>query len=134
VDQRRSSRARSATADRPLGQEPVGQRLELCPSGAGQAGAQGDQDLGAGEGGRGRGQPVRPGQPIEQPTGHVRGHRPVLVAVGCPVDHRADQRVRVHPALGRLPAPAAVQGVRGFVLLRLSGRMHGHLTSRGVRS
>jgi hypothetical protein len=47
-----------------LGQETVGQFLELGPSGAGQAGAEGDQDLGAGEGGRVLGQPVRPGQPV----------------------------------------------------------------------
>ena len=33
--------------DRPLGQEPVRQRLELAPSGADQTRAQGDQDLGA---------------------------------------------------------------------------------------
>ena len=39
-------------ADRPLGQEPVRQLLQLGPSGAGQAGAEGDQDVGAGEGGR----------------------------------------------------------------------------------
>jgi hypothetical protein len=64
-------------ADRPLGQEPVGQGLEFCPSGAGQAGAQGDQDVGAGEGGRVLGQPVLAGQLIEQPTGHLGGRPPV---------------------------------------------------------
>jgi hypothetical protein len=51
--------------DRPLGQEPIGQGLELGPSGSGQAGTEGNQDIGAGEGGRGRGQPVRAGQPIK---------------------------------------------------------------------
>jgi hypothetical protein len=77
-------------ADRPLGQEPIRQRLELGPSSPGQAGTEGDQDIRTGEGGRGRGQPVRAGQPIKQPTGHRIGHRPVLIAVGCPVSHRAD--------------------------------------------
>jgi hypothetical protein len=52
-------------ADRPLDQEPVGQPLELGPGGAGQPGAEGDQDVGAGEGGRVLGQPVRAGQPID---------------------------------------------------------------------
>ena len=52
-------------ADRPLSQEPVRQLLQVCPSDAGQAGAEGDQDVGAGEGGRVLGQPVRAGQPIE---------------------------------------------------------------------
>jgi hypothetical protein len=42
-------------ADRPLGQEPVRQRLQLGPSGAAQAGAHSDQDIRASEGGRGRG-------------------------------------------------------------------------------
>jgi hypothetical protein len=52
-------------ADRPLDQEPIRQLLQLGPSGPGQAGAQGDQHIRAGEGGRVLGQPVRPGQPIE---------------------------------------------------------------------
>jgi hypothetical protein len=65
-------------ANRPLGQEPVGQFLKLGPSGGGQAGAQEDQDVGADEAGRVLGQPVRAGQPIEQPTGHLGGRRPVL--------------------------------------------------------
>ena len=114
-------------ADRPLGQEPVRQLLQLGPSGAGQAGAEGDQDVGAGEGGRVLGQPVRAGQPIEQPTGHRFGHRPVLVAVGCPAGHLPDQGVRVVSALGRLGPPAVVQGVRGLVLLGLAGGLDGPL-------
>jgi hypothetical protein len=113
--------------DRPLGQEPVGQRLQLGPPGAGQPGAQGDQDIRAAEGGRVLGQPVRAGQPIEQPTGHRSGHRPVLAAVGCPASHLPDQGVRVHPPLGRLLAPAVVQGVRGLVLLGLAGGLDGPL-------
>jgi hypothetical protein len=48
--------------DRTLGQEPIGQLLKLGPFGAGQPCAEGDQDIRAGEGGRGRGQPLRPGQ------------------------------------------------------------------------
>jgi hypothetical protein len=52
-------------ADRPLGHEPIRQRLQFRPSDPGQAGAQGDQDIRAGEGGRVLGQPVRPGQPVE---------------------------------------------------------------------
>jgi hypothetical protein len=114
-------------ADRPLGQEPVGQLLQLDPSGTGQASPKGDQDVGAGEGGRGRGQPVRAGQPIEQPDSSFSGHRPILVAVGCPVGHRADQGVRVVSALGRLGPPAAIQGVRGLVLLGLASGMDGPL-------
>jgi hypothetical protein len=108
----------------PLGQEPVDQLLQLGPSDPGQAGAQGDQDVGAGEGGRGRGQPVRTCQPVEQPTGHLGGHRPVLWAVSCPDGHRPDQGVRVVSALGRLGPPAAIQGVRGLVLLGLAGGLH----------
>jgi hypothetical protein len=73
------------------------------------------------------GQPVRAGQPIEQPTGHLRGHRPVLVAVGCPAGHLPDQGVRVHATLGRLHPPPAIQGVRRLVFLRLPGRVHGPL-------
>jgi hypothetical protein len=114
-------------ADRPLGQEPVGQRLQLAPSGPGQAGAQGDQDVGADKRGRGRGQPVRASQPIDQPDSSFSGHCPILVPVGCPVGDRADQRVRVVSALGRLGPPSAILGVRGFVLLRLSGRVHSPL-------
>jgi hypothetical protein len=56
-------------ADRPLDQEPVRQLLQLGPGGPGQASTKGDQDLGAGEGGRLGGQPIRAGQPIEQLTG-----------------------------------------------------------------
>jgi len=87
-------------ADRPLGQEPVRQRLQLDPSGAGQAGAHGDQDLGAGEGGRVRGQPVRTSQLVEQPDGRVRGHRPVLIPVTCPAGQLPHQGVRVHASSG----------------------------------
>jgi hypothetical protein len=76
--------------DRPLGQEPVRQVLQLASSGASQAGAKGDQDVWVGEGGRGRGQPVRAGQPVQQPTGHRSGHCPLLVAVGCPAGHLPD--------------------------------------------
>jgi hypothetical protein len=48
--------SRLATEEpRPLGQEPVGQGLQFCPSFLAQASAQGDQNIGAGEGGRGRG-------------------------------------------------------------------------------
>jgi hypothetical protein len=100
--------------DRPLGQEPVDQLLQLAPSGPGQAGAQGNQDVGTGEGGRGRGQPGRAGQPIEQPTGHLRGQRPVLVAVGCPVGHLTDEGVRVVAALGRLGPPPVILGCPGL--------------------
>jgi hypothetical protein len=108
-------------ADRPLGQEPVRQRLQLRPGGPGQASAQGDQDVGTGEGGRVLGQPVRTGQPMEQLTGHLVGHRPVLGAVGCPAGHHPDKGVRVVSALGRLGPPAVVQGVRGFMLLGRAG-------------
>jgi hypothetical protein len=111
----------------PLGTEPVGQLLELGPGGSGEVPADGGDDVLAGEGGRGRGQPVRSGQPIEQPTGHLRGHRPVLAAVGCPAGHRPDQGVRVLSALGRLPPPPSIQGVRRLVLLGLASGLHGPL-------
>jgi hypothetical protein len=51
-------------ADRPLGQEPVRQLFQLGPGSTGQAGAEGDQDIRAGESGRVLGQPVRAGQPV----------------------------------------------------------------------
>jgi hypothetical protein len=113
--------------DRPLGHKPVGQLLQLSSSGASQAGAQGDQDIGAGEGGRVRGQPLRASQPVEQPTGHRIGHRLVLVAVGCPAGHLPQQGVRVHASFGRLLTPPSIQGVRRLVLLRLPRRVHGPL-------
>jgi hypothetical protein len=47
--------------DRPLGQEPIRQRLQLSPADAGQTGAEGNEDIRAGEGGRVLGQPVRAG-------------------------------------------------------------------------
>jgi hypothetical protein len=111
-------------ADRPLGQEPVGQLLELGPSGAGELAAPGDQDIAAGEGGRVFGQPVRAGQPVEQVAGRRFGHGLVLAAVGCPTGHLSDEGVRVHPTLSRLGPPAAVQRVRDLVLLGLAGGLH----------
>jgi hypothetical protein len=108
-------------ADCPLGQEPIGQVLQLGPAGAGQAGDQGDQDIRAGEGGRVLGQPVRAGQPVEQPTGHLVGHCLVLVAVPCPTGHLPYERVRVHAALSCFRPPTVVEGVRGLVLLGLAG-------------
>jgi hypothetical protein len=114
-------------ADCPLGQEPIRQLLQVRTSDAGQAGAQGDQDIGAGEGGRGRGQPGWAGQPIELPTGHRSGHRLILIPVVCPAGHLPDQGVRVHASFGRLLPPAVVQGVRGLVLLGLAGGLDGPL-------
>jgi hypothetical protein len=114
-------------ADRPLGQEPVGQPLQFRPSDADETSTEGDQELGAGEGGRPLGQPFRAGQPIKQPTGHLIGHTPVLVATGCPAGPRPDQGVRVHAPLGRLGPPASIQGVRCLVLLRLPRRVDGPL-------
>jgi hypothetical protein len=73
------------------------------------------------------GQPVRAGQPVEQPTGRRFGHRRVLDAVGCPAGHRPDKGIRVHPPLGRLGPPPSVQGVRGLVLLGLAGGLDGPL-------
>jgi hypothetical protein len=107
-------------ADRPLSQEPIRQLLQHGPSGAGQPGAEGDQDLRAGEGGRVLGQPLRAGQPVEESINSFSGHRPVLDPVGCPASHRPDQSVRVHATFSRLLPPAAVQGVRSLVLLGLA--------------
>jgi hypothetical protein len=114
-------------ADRSLGQEPVRELLQFCPSGPGQTSTQGDQDVGAGEGGRVLGQPVRTGQPVEQPAGRVRGHHRARVAVGCPTGRLPDEGVRVHPTLGCLGPPPSIQGVRGLVLFGLPGGMHGPL-------
>jgi hypothetical protein len=67
---------------------------------------------------------VRPpwtGQAVKHSIGHHSGHRPVLLAGGCPVGHLLDQAVRVHTTLGRLLPPASIQGVRCFMLLGLAG-------------
>jgi hypothetical protein len=112
---------------RPLGQEPVGQVLELGPGGTGQLAAEGGDHVRAGEGGRLGGQPVRTGQPIEHLSHRRLGHRPVLGAVGCPAGHLPDQDVRVHPPLGCLCPPAAVQGVRALMLLGFAGGLDGPL-------
>jgi hypothetical protein len=111
--------------NRPVGQEAVGQLLELGPGGPGQLAAEGRDHLLAGEGGRGRGQPVRAGQPIE----HL-DHRPlgqVLVLLADAAGHLPHQGVRVLAALGRLGPPPPIQGVRGLVLLGLAGGMDGPL-------
>ena len=114
-------------ADRPLSQEPVRQLLELGPSGPGQAGAQGDEHLGAGEGGRVLSQPVRASQLVEQPDGHLRGHRPVLIPVTCPAGQLPHQGVRVHPSSGRLLPPPSIQAVRWLMLFGLPVRLDGPL-------
>ena len=120
-------------ADRPLGQEPVRQPLQLGPASAGQTSAEGDQDVGAGEGGRLGGQPLRAGQPVEQPTGHpadtVRSWTRSLSGrsppePGCPGP----------PLLGHLGPPPSIQGVRASCSLGLRVAWTAHLTSRGVRS
>jgi hypothetical protein len=59
MDQRCSSRVRSATTLTARSARTVGQLLQLGPSGAGQSSAEADQDVEAAEGGRGRGQPIR---------------------------------------------------------------------------
>jgi hypothetical protein len=114
-------------ADRPLGQEPIRQLLQLRPSDAGQPGAEDDQDVRAGEGGRVLGQPLRAGQTVEELINSFTEHRPVLDPVGCPVGHRPDQGVRVHAPFSRLGPPAAVQGVRGLVVLWFAGGVDGPL-------
>jgi hypothetical protein len=91
---------------RPLGTEPVREALELGPADADQLAAEGGDDVLAGEGGRGRGQPVRTGQPLE----HL-GHRQLgqaLVAIERPAGHLPDHGVRVVAALGRLCPPPTV--------------------------
>ena len=105
-------------ADRLLGQEPVGQPLELGPRGAGQLPAHRSEHVLAGEGRRGRGQPVRTSQPVEH-----RGHRPLghhQVLRARPADHLPDHGVRVQAALGRLRPPPPIEGVRALVLLGLA--------------
>jgi hypothetical protein len=114
-------------ADRPLGQEPVGQVLELGSAGPGQLAAEGGDDVLAGEGGRGRGEAVRAGQPVEHSGHRPLGHCPFLPAVLRPVGHLPDQGVRVHAPLGRFCPPPSIQGVRCLVPFRLAGRVDGPL-------
>jgi hypothetical protein len=64
---------------------------------------------------------------VEQPTGHRSGHRPVLVALGCPAGHLPDKGIRVHATPGRLGPPAVVQGVRCLMLLGPAGGLDGPL-------
>jgi hypothetical protein len=71
---------------------------------------------------------VNPSGPAsQQPTGRILGQRLVLAAVGCPAGHLPDQGVRVHPALGRVLTPASIQGVRALVLFGLPSRLDGPL-------
>jgi hypothetical protein len=121
-------------ADRPLGQEPIRHLLEFGPSGPGQAGAQGDQNVLAGEGGRGRGQPVRASQPIEQPTGHRIGHRPALIPVGCPAGHLPDKASVSCPRSAASVRHRSFRVSGGSCCLGLRVAWTVHLTSRGVRS
>jgi hypothetical protein len=107
---------------RPFGKEPVGELLELGAAGAGQLTTHRCYHVLTGERGRLGGQPVRTGQPVKH-----RSHRPLgqlLAAVACPAGHLPDHAVRVVAALGRLPTPAVIQGVRGRVLLGLAGGLH----------
>ena len=83
----------------PLRQEPVGQLLEFGLGGAGEAGAEGDQDVVAGEGGRLGGQPLRRGELVEQLTDRPLGQGRLLLAATA--GHLADQAVRVDAAVGR---------------------------------
>ena len=106
---------------RPIGQEPVGQLLELGPGGPGQLAAQGGPAVQAGAAGRQGGQAVRAGQPIQHLPHRRLGHRPVLLAVQCPAGHLPDQDVRVHAPLGGFCPPPSIQGVRSLVLLWLAG-------------
>jgi hypothetical protein len=130
VDQRRSSRARSVTtATARSAQNRSGQVLELGPVGAGQLAAEGGDDVLAGEGGRGRGQPGRTGQSLEH-LGHRRLGQ-VLVAVACPTAHLPDQGVRVVAALGRFRPPPSIQGVRGLVVFGLASGVDGPLDQPG---
>jgi hypothetical protein len=120
-------------ADRPLGQEPVRQLLEFGAGGTGQAGAEGEQDVGSGEGGRGRGQPVRAGQPTADRTrprtasgpdrGRVSGRSPP--GPGCPGPPRA----RPRPDASVHTGCPGVSCSLGFLVAWTA-----HLTSRGVRS
>jgi hypothetical protein len=91
VDQRRSSKARSATTLTACSAKNRSTSpSSSAPSGAIQTGAQSDQDIRTGKGGRGRGQRLRTGQPIEQLTNDCIGHRPVMVPVERPVGHLPD--------------------------------------------
>jgi hypothetical protein len=109
-------------ADRPFGQEPVGQGLQLLPVGADQAG----DHIFAGERGRQGSQPVRADEPVE-----YRRHQALiepLVAVGHhPTGHPADEGVSVDAALGCLRSPPRVQGLRRHILLGLTGGVNGPL-------
>ena len=104
-----------------LGQEPVGELLELSPGGAGELAAEGSDHVVAGEGGRGRGQPVRTDEPVEH-FGH-RMFGQCLAAVDRPAGHLPDEAVHIHAPSGRLRPPPSIQGVRSLVLLGLAGRV-----------
>ena len=122
MDQRRSSRARSVTT---LTARSAKNRSASSSSSVRAAPARpaprATRTSGRAKVDAVRGQPVRAGQPIQQPTNSFSGHRPVLVAVGCPAGHRpgpgCPRRVRA-----RLPPAATViQGVRCLLLLGLAG-------------
>jgi hypothetical protein len=110
---------------RPLPKEPVGQLLKLGPGGTSQLAAQGGDHLLGREGGRGRGQPSRTGQPVKHLGHRPLGQLPILVQ--CPTGHLPDQGIRVHAPLGRLRPPPSIQGVQGLVLLGLAGGVDGPL-------
>jgi hypothetical protein len=67
---------------RPIGQEPVGQLLELDPGGPGQLAAERGDDVLASEAGRLRSEAVRAGQPVEHRGHRPLGHCPVLRPIG----------------------------------------------------
>jgi hypothetical protein len=96
VDQRRSSRARSATTltARSAKNRSANSSSSIRPTLASSA-PRATSTSGRGEGGRLGGQPVRAGQAVKHWIGHLFGHRPVLLAVGCPAGHLPDQGVRV---------------------------------------
>jgi hypothetical protein len=115
--------------DRPAVALQGGEQAGGAPLAGGELAAEGGKHVLAGEGGRGRGQPGRAGQPLE----HF-GHRPLrqaLAAFAGPAGHLPDQGVWIGAAFGRLRPPPPVQGVRRLLLLGLAGGMHGPFDQPG---
>jgi hypothetical protein len=110
-------------ADRPFGQEPVGQPLQLLGRDGGELAAEGDHDIVVGEGAGVGGESVRAGELVEHPPDCAAVQRRLsLVAAG----DLADQPLQVDAQLPGFLLPALVQGLGGVVGLGRAGGV-GHV-------
>ena len=128
MDQRRSSRARSATTltARSAKNRSASSSSSVRPAPARPA-PRATRTSGRAKVDAVAVSPSGPASRSNSRPASLSGHRPVLDAVGCPAGHLPDQGVRVHAPLGRLGPPAAIQGVRCLVLLGLAGGLDGPL-------